>query len=339
MAFLNRAVIGALVLSVQAARIEPAQAQAGNVSGGPICGADVSPYRDLDFLVGEWEFFTMDGQKIADQVYSRREGGCLVLEDWTTLSGETGTGMNFVDPFTGDWRQVWMSPSFHLDYSGGVTEPGVFVLEGRLFSNTTGDSAQIRGVYTQAEDGSVTKEFLRRSNATEEWQRFFIGVARRPSDSERPAPPGDCTAGEGVYGLLAFLPGRYDYLSGDGTKFGETVYSSRAAGCVILEDFTSVSGQSAIGTLLVDPASGTWRHTWRSEAFYFEMEVTEAAEGRLALEGTLHAQGAAAKPIRGVWSWTEAGDIAHSYETYDPDSGTWSPFFSGRSVPVSSPNE
>ena len=99
----------------------------------PICSNSESPYRDLDFLVGNWEFFTLDGKKIANQTYSKKEKGCLILEDWQTVWGETGTGMNFVDPATKKWRQVWMSPRYHIDYSGGMTDSGDFVLEGMIY--------------------------------------------------------------------------------------------------------------------------------------------------------------------------------------------------------------
>ena len=145
----------------------------------PVCGEDRAPFRDLDFLVGHWEFFTLEGMKIADQVYSKRERGCLILEDWSTLAGETGTGMNFVDPATNKWRQVWMSPRFHIDYSGGITESGDFVLEGRIYPHTGNPSAAVRGVYSRQPDGSVTKEFLQYDEAAKTWRRFFIGVARR----------------------------------------------------------------------------------------------------------------------------------------------------------------
>jgi hypothetical protein len=144
-----------------------------------VCAADRSPYRDLDFLVGSWEFFTQDGKKIADQTYSSRGQGCLILEDWTELSGATGTGMNFVDPTTGKWRQVWMSSSFHIDYSGGLSEKGHFVLEGHIYPNNGGPASAFKGVYIQQSDGSVTKEFLIYDGKTKTWQRFFIGVARR----------------------------------------------------------------------------------------------------------------------------------------------------------------
>lgn len=145
----------------------------------PVCAQDVAPYRDLDFLVGHWEFFMLDGNKIADQVYSKKEQGCLILEDWSTLTGETGTGMNFVDPATGKWRQVWMSPRFHIDYSGGLNEKGDFILEGRMYPNNGRASSAVRGVYSKQADGSVTKEFLIYHETVKEWKRFFIGVARK----------------------------------------------------------------------------------------------------------------------------------------------------------------
>ena len=170
-----RAFALALTICLSLSTVKTADAQS---SREPICATDESPFRDLDFLLGAWEFFTLDGRMIANQVYSRREKGCLILEDWKTLSGETGTGMNFVDPFTGKWRQVWMSPRFHLDYSGGLVDTGLFVLEGRMYPNDGSGAASIKGIYTRQQDGSVKKEFLRRSDG--EWQSFFVGVARRP---------------------------------------------------------------------------------------------------------------------------------------------------------------
>jgi hypothetical protein len=145
----------------------------------PVCAQDMSPYRDLDFLVGRWEFFMLDGTKIADQVYDKKEQGCLILESWATLNGETGTGMNFVDPATGKWRQVWMSPRFYIDYSGSLNEKGELVLEGRIYPNNGQGSSAVKGVYSRQVDGSVIKEFLQYDDNAKVWNRFFIGVARK----------------------------------------------------------------------------------------------------------------------------------------------------------------
>lgn len=146
---------------------------------GPVCSQEQAPYRDLDFLVGDWQFFMMDGTQIAEQTYTQREQGCLILEDWKTLDGETGTGMNFVDPATGKWRQVWMSPRFHIDYSGELNAKGELVLEGRIYPNNGQPSSAVKGIYTKNPDGSVTKEFLMLDEKTKAWNRFFMGVARK----------------------------------------------------------------------------------------------------------------------------------------------------------------
>ncbi|MBC3874665.1 hypothetical protein [Undibacterium flavidum] len=143
------------------------------------CSSQLPPFRDLDFLIGDWEFFTQNGIKIADQHYSSRGQGCLILEDWKELSGATGTGMNFVDPSSGKWQQVWMSADFHINYSGGMRDDGSFVLEGRIFPNSGAASSLFKGIYSKQADGSVIKEFLIFSEKSNSWQRFFIGVARR----------------------------------------------------------------------------------------------------------------------------------------------------------------
>lgn len=168
----------------------------------PVCGQDVAPYSDFDFVIGEWDFFAADGQRIGTQTYSRREAGCLVVEDWSTFDGGTGTGMTFVDPATGLWRQVWMSPRFHIDYSGGLDETGAMVLEGRLHSNADGSEMQVRGVWAPQEDGSVRQEFWVRPDDTSDWAPSLsdtpdagnatgeIGVVASPASSVGQPRPG-----------------------------------------------------------------------------------------------------------------------------------------------------
>lgn len=146
---------------------------------GPVCGQDTAPYNDFDFVLGEWDFFTADGTQIGTQTYSKQEAGCLVVEDWSTFDGGTGTGMTFVDPATGTWRQVWMSPRFHIDYSGGLDEAGAMVLEGDLYSNADGSHLQVRGVWAPEADGRVRQEFWVRPDEAAEWNPLFMGYTQR----------------------------------------------------------------------------------------------------------------------------------------------------------------
>ncbi|WP_025743331.1 hypothetical protein [Aquimarina pacifica] len=142
-----------------------------------LCASDESPYRDFDFVLGEWDFLTSDGKKMGEQIYTKQEKGCAILEKWTTLSGSTGTGMTFVDPNTGLWRQVWMSPMFHIDYSGSLNETGAMVLEGTMYPNNGKKSAPVRGLWAKQGDGTIKQEFLKYNEQTKKWESFFSGVA------------------------------------------------------------------------------------------------------------------------------------------------------------------
>ena len=134
-----------------------------------------TPYSDFDFVVGNWDFYTPDGTKIGEQTYTKREGGHLILEEWKLSSGETGLGMSFVDPKTGLWRQVWMSPTYHIDYSGGIDEKGAMVLEGTLYPNNGDKSSPIRGIWAKQPDGSIKQDFYVFDDNLNKWNVLFSG--------------------------------------------------------------------------------------------------------------------------------------------------------------------
>ncbi|KJY76912.1 hypothetical protein [Vibrio nigripulchritudo] len=301
----------------------------------PLCAEDTSPYRDLDFLVGEWEFYTLDGKLIANQTYHKKEKGCLILEEWKTISGETGTGMNFFDPESKKWRQVWMSPRFHIDYSGGLDESGNLILEGRMYPNNGEASSAVKGVYTRNSDGSVTKEFLKLGKEENNWKRFFIGVARKPSqrseanDLAKPSGDSFCKSSHRLSNALNFLPGKYDYYLENGNKLGRTEYQTTSGGCAILEKFKNNKGDLSVGVLSLDVNKGKWRHFWSSERFTFEVFGEPTSENVLFFEGNIvnHSTGKET-PFRGTWNVDNKGNIKHVYETYDAKSESWKLFFS-----------
>jgi len=146
------------------------------------CGSNEKIYTDFDFVLGDWNFYTTDGKMIGEQTYTKREQGCLIVEEWKLISGGTGFGMSFVDPKTGLWRQVWMSPRFHIDYSGGLNEKGDMVLEGIIYPNNGDDSSPVRGIWSKQKDGSIQQEFLVLNKKTNDWEILFAGFTRLKSE-------------------------------------------------------------------------------------------------------------------------------------------------------------
>lgn len=71
---------------------------------------DIVQTREFDFWIGEWNAYVTGTDKLAG--YSKIEiasGGCMILENWTSVGQPfSGKSMNFVDPVSKKWKQVWI---------------------------------------------------------------------------------------------------------------------------------------------------------------------------------------------------------------------------------------
>ena len=146
------------------------------------CQSDV--YRDFDFWLGDWEVFTLKDQKAGDNKISSHEGGCLILEQWTSVRGGTGQSYNFYNPETDAWRQLWVSNGAIIDYTGGLTDTGSMRLEGLITYQRTGQSAKFFGEWTANEDGSVTQHFEQYDAEKDVWNPWFTGIYRPIASTE-----------------------------------------------------------------------------------------------------------------------------------------------------------
>lgn len=106
------------------------------INAFPCMGDSAS--RSFDFWVGDWDVYvTGTGIRAGRNVIERVSGGCTILENWTASHTPVGTpsngkSMNFVDPATGKWRQVWMgSGRGQTNYVDGAFSDGAmrFVYE------------------------------------------------------------------------------------------------------------------------------------------------------------------------------------------------------------------
>jgi tetratricopeptide (TPR) repeat protein len=84
-----------------------------NINAYPCMGNPQA--RQFDFWIGEWDAYVRGTNNLAG--HSKIEmasGGCMILENWTSVGSPfSGKSMNFVDPVSGKWKQIWVG-------SGGV---------------------------------------------------------------------------------------------------------------------------------------------------------------------------------------------------------------------------
>ena len=136
-------------------------------------------FQQFDFWLGTWDVTPPNGTRAGTNVITSEEGGCLILETWTSVNGGTGQSYNFYNPETEKWRQVWVSSAALIDYEGGLTDAGAMKLAGKITYYSTGQSADFTGEWTPNEDGTVTQYFEQYDPEADTWNPWFTGIYTR----------------------------------------------------------------------------------------------------------------------------------------------------------------
>ena len=137
-------------------------------------------YRQFDFWLGEWSVTDPAGVKQGENSITSEEGGCLLVERWTSASGGSGQSYTFFDPGARQWRQIWVSGESVIDYAGGLNRDGEMELHGQI-RHRDGRSAPFRGVWSKQPDGAVRQQFDEFDLAQQRWISWFTGIYRLKS--------------------------------------------------------------------------------------------------------------------------------------------------------------
>ena len=135
-------------------------------------------YAEFDFWVGSWDVY-VDGKKAGENIITKEEGDCLVLERWTDAQGNTGQSYNFYNPDTEQWRQVWVSSSVIIDYVGGLTDDGAMELVGEVTYFSNKKALKFLGRWTSLDDGTVEQYFEQFDEEKGEMVAVFTGIYHR----------------------------------------------------------------------------------------------------------------------------------------------------------------
>jgi len=152
----------------------------------PPCAS--APHRAFDFWLGDWVVRDSTGREIGRNRIRAVAGGCALLESWTSADGSTGTSLNFYDPDTGRWTQVWVGESgVRLRLEGGK-HGDAMVLEG---TRSRGDTTLFdRITWTPREDGTVEQRWDVSTDGGRSWTTSWRGTYHRaPAPGEKPTLP------------------------------------------------------------------------------------------------------------------------------------------------------
>jgi hypothetical protein len=176
-----------LVLFIIAAMSLQASEPTGETRPSANYCEDNQGFDQWDFWVGEWNVYSNDGKRqlAGSNSVTKHYNNCLILENWTSAGGGGGMSMNYFNPLTGTWRQLWVSDGYSIDYSGGLNEQGEMVLSGELFDYNAGARQNFRGIWTALDNGEVIQHFDIQAEKDGAWQTWFEGrYIRKDADAE-----------------------------------------------------------------------------------------------------------------------------------------------------------
>lgn len=147
-------------------------------------------FDDWDFWVGEWNVYTNNEARTfaGTNSITKHYNNCLVKELWVDRTGNGGFSVNYYNPVKEEWRQVWVSNGYSIDYTGGLNEAGAMALEGEIYSYASGVKAKFRGTWTPEENGDVIQHFSAHNAENDTWTTWFEGrYVRKENDPNPPA--------------------------------------------------------------------------------------------------------------------------------------------------------
>ncbi len=75
-------------------------------------------HRQFDFWIGEWNVYLPDlKSQVGESKIEIGSDGCLILENWTSKATPptTGKSMNYINPQTSKWEQLWVGSGINLN--------------------------------------------------------------------------------------------------------------------------------------------------------------------------------------------------------------------------------
>ncbi|HRC85024.1 MAG TPA: tetratricopeptide repeat protein [Thermoanaerobaculia bacterium] len=129
--------------------------------------------KQFDFWLGEWDVFAQ-GSLTGHSRIEALQGGCLIVENYSNLSGYAGKSMNFYDPALGKWRQIWVDNGGTIIWFQGTFQGGSMVFDGEQ-QPRGGEKSTVRMTFTPNPDGSVRQLIEDTADGGKTWTPSFDG--------------------------------------------------------------------------------------------------------------------------------------------------------------------
>jgi hypothetical protein len=134
-------------------------------------------YHQFDFWVGDWDSFELDsGKRDARLRVTRILQGCVIHEDYRSVSGHKGESFSVYDATRKVWHQTWVTNRGELLMIEGQFENGAMTLTGSDLT-PRGEKRIVRGVW-KAVAGGVQETAVISLDDGKTWKPWFDLIVR-----------------------------------------------------------------------------------------------------------------------------------------------------------------
>ena len=144
-------------------------------------------YKEFDFWLGDWEVRSAAGQLLGRNRITKRHGGCVVLEEWESAGGGSGSSFNIYDQTTKQWHQFWADATgtnwLSSDKQGnpvtlrGGIRDGVMVMVSH--PDTLPSIGLTRATWRPLPEGGLRHTFENSSDGGKTWTVSFEGFYKK----------------------------------------------------------------------------------------------------------------------------------------------------------------
>jgi len=146
----------------------------------PAYNCDGTPsHRQFDFWLGYWQVTDKPGTTVyGENRISKRDKGCVLLEEYASVQSFTGTSINYYNPADKLWHQHWVDNGTSIIHTAGGLKGESMVMEGTIYYLAQQRSAPFRARWTPLQDGRV-QQFFEEQDGTGQWNTWFDGYYQR----------------------------------------------------------------------------------------------------------------------------------------------------------------
>jgi len=144
-----------------------------------VCHSNLK-YKQFDFWLGQFDVYgdlNKNSPLFGTNRISKKQKGCLIIENWVGSKGTTGTSMNYYDGTTDQWVQHWMSADgTTINIKGNIVD-GSMVLVGKIYYASVKKNSirDFKGTWTPLESGVIRQFFEESIDSGKTWYPWFEG--------------------------------------------------------------------------------------------------------------------------------------------------------------------